>query len=102
MAASKELFNVSGDKFYIVEKITKRKKAYGQSADASAPERVKVSYKRTQAMLLEKRKKFLYNRFIDSTTKETFKVAIIGDEIRLRRDIVLGFPINTRDGTVSS
>lgn len=63
--------------------------------------RVKMSSLRTQNLLLEKRQHYLHKRFMESEMSNATRGAIKGDEIRLRRAIVLGFPPNSRDRCVS-
>lgn len=94
-----ELFNVSGEKLAIVEKILKKDKKK-VAEQLAPPERIKMSFYRAQEQLQLKRKNFLRERFIDNTMREIHKVTILGDEMKIRREIILGFPVNSRDHTV--
>ena len=92
----KELFNVAGDKLNILEKLL-RKEQRRVDASVAPPPRVKMAEIRTQNLLKEKREKLLRDRMIDSRMSSTTKVCIVGEELRLRRDLTLGFPVNSRD-----
>jgi hypothetical protein len=95
-----ELFNVAGDKLSILEKLL-RKEQRRVNATVDPPPRIKMAETRTITLLKEKRGKLLRDRMIDSRMSSTTKMSIIGEETRLRRDLTLGFPVNSRDICVS-
>ena len=96
-----ELFNVAGDKLSIIDKVLKKEKRR-LALEAAPPDRIKYSYIRTQNDLAEKRKEYLNTRFYENTMTMANKYTVLGDESRLRQELVLGFPKNSRDATVST
>lgn len=94
-----ELFNVGGDKLAIIDKLLRREKKRLE-IEAAPPERVKFSTIRTQRELEDKRKGYLQTRFYESKMGKANKYTILGDETRLRQELMLGFPVNSRDVTV--
>lgn len=96
-----ELFNVSGDKLSIIEKILHKDKKRLE-LEAAPPERIKYSYIRTQDDLQFKRKEYLDTRFFQSPMANVMKYAVLGDESRMRQELVLGFPVNSRDAAVTA
>jgi hypothetical protein len=95
----KELFNVGGDKLAIIDKVLKREKKRLE-LDAAPPARIKYSYIRTQNDLAERRKDYLETRFYENTMNNVNKFTILGDETRMRNELLLGFAVNSRDATV--
>lgn len=95
-----ELFNVAGDKLSIIEKVLKKERMRLELEEAP-PERIKYSYIRTQNDLKEKRFEYLQTRLYESIIRPVNKFTILGDEVRLRNELILGFPVNSRDATVS-
>ena len=96
-----ELFNVTGDKLAVIEKILNKEKKRLE-LEAAPPKRIKYSYVRTQDDLKERRKEFLDTRFFQSPMRNVMKYAVLGDEARMRQELVLGFPVNSRDAAVAT
>lgn len=95
-----ELFNVGGDKLAVLEKVLKKEKKRLQLHD-TPPERIKRSFIRTQEELKRRRQDYLQTRLYHSSMRNASKFAIIGDEHRMRNELVLGFAVNSRDHTVT-
>ena len=95
-----ELFNIQGDKLQLLSDIIKKniKKINDREESKYAP----VYQVRRVNELLEKRKiEMVRKRLRNLPITNASKYAISGDELNLREEIIKGYPINFRDGTVA-